>query len=60
MMDIDDRVVLGNSSPHWTMGWNNTFSYKGFDLSVGLYARMGYMVSLGGQALTAHANQQES
>ena len=59
IMDIDDRVVLGNTTPRWTMGWNNTFSYKGIELGVSLYSRMGYMVSLGGEALTAHANQHE-
>jgi TonB-linked SusC/RagA family outer membrane protein len=28
------RVVLGKSTPDWTGGFTNTFSYKGFDLSV--------------------------
>ena len=59
-MTIDDRVVLGNSNPNWTMGWNNTFEYKGFELGVEMYGRMGYMASLGGEALTAHANQRET
>lgn len=58
-MSIEDRVVLGNTTPRWTMGWNNTFSFKGLELGVSLYSRMGYMVSLGGEALTAHANQHE-
>ncbi len=59
-MDInDDRVVLGNRDPRWTMGWNNTFIYKGFELSASLYGRMGYTASLGGEALTAHANQRQ-
>lgn len=59
-MTIDDRVVLGNSNPNWTMGWNNTFEYKGFELGVEMYGRMGYMASLGGEALTAHANQRQT
>jgi len=58
-MTADDRVILGNSTPRWTMGWNNTFSFKNLELSVALYGRMGYMASLGGEALTAHANQHE-
>jgi TonB-linked SusC/RagA family outer membrane protein len=59
LMDANDRVILGNSDPRWTMGWNNTFNYKGFELGIGLYGRMGYTASLGGQSLTAHANQME-
>lgn len=55
----EDRVILGNSNPRWTMGWNNTFTYKGFELSTSLYGRMGYTASLGGEALTAHANQRQ-
>ncbi|MDR7370096.1 TonB-dependent receptor [Flavobacterium aquidurense] len=58
-MDGADRVVIGNSNPNWTMGWNNNFSYKGFDLGINIYGRMGYTASLGGEALTAHANQHE-
>ena len=59
LMTPEDRVILGNSNPRWTMGWNNTFSYKGFELSTSLYGRMGYTASLGGEALTAHANQRQ-
>jgi TonB-linked SusC/RagA family outer membrane protein len=57
IMTAADRVVVGNSNPNWTMGWNNNFEYKGFELGIELYGRMGYTASLGGQALTAHANQ---
>ncbi len=56
-MTIDDRVVLGNSNPTWTMGWYNTLSFKNIELSMGLYGRMGYTASVGGEALTAHSNQ---
>lgn len=58
-MDINDRVVLGNKNPNWTMGWNNNFSYKGIDLGITMLGRMGYMVSTGGEALTAHSNQKD-
>ncbi len=30
----NDRTVIGNASPDFTGGWNNTFTYKSFDLSV--------------------------
>lgn len=30
----DDRKILGTSLPKWYGGWNNTVSYRDFDLSV--------------------------
>ncbi|MGJ1196022.1 SusC/RagA family TonB-linked outer membrane protein [Sphingobacterium spiritivorum] len=33
-IDEKDRTVLGNGNPKFTGGFNNTFSYKGIDLSV--------------------------
>lgn len=30
----DDRVILGSPDPTFTFGFNNNFSFKGFDLSV--------------------------
>ncbi|MEL1242533.1 SusC/RagA family TonB-linked outer membrane protein [Flavobacterium flavipallidum] len=59
LITASDRVILGNRNPRWTMGWNNTITYKGFELSANLYGRMGYTASLGGEALTARANQRE-
>ncbi len=31
---INDRTVIGNAQPKFTGGMNNTFAYKGFDLSI--------------------------
>lgn len=31
---VNDRTVIGNAAPDFTGGWNNTFTYKGFDLTV--------------------------
>jgi TonB-linked SusC/RagA family outer membrane protein len=45
VINADDRVVIGQRNPTWTMGWTNTFSYKGIELSVELYGRMGYTIS---------------
>ena len=45
----NDRVVIGNTNPHWIVGMTNTFTYKGFDLSFMLYGRFGYKVSTGGE-----------
>jgi len=36
-----DRKVLGSGQANWQGGMTNRFSYKGFDLSFVLYARMG-------------------
>jgi len=33
-IDGDDRVILGNPYADFTWGFNNTFKYKGFELSV--------------------------
>lgn len=59
VMNQDDRVILGNRNPNWTMGWNNNFSYGGFDLAVNINGRMGYYASLGGEAMTARSNSRE-
>ena len=40
----DDYQVLGHKSPDWTMGFKNTFTWKGFDLSIYLYWRWGQMI----------------
>jgi TonB-linked SusC/RagA family outer membrane protein len=37
----NDRQILGHSNPDWIIGLNNTFTYKGFDLSVFVMARYG-------------------
>ena len=30
----NDRTVIGDAAPDFTGGWNNTFTYKGFDLNI--------------------------
>ena len=39
-----DRVILGTPRPSWLAGWDNTFTYKGFDLNVYVFARWGQMI----------------
>lgn len=58
-MGENDRVVLGNKAPRWTMGWSNNFSWKGIELGITLNGRMGYMVDGKEESLTGHANQRE-
>ncbi|MDR1417036.1 MAG: TonB-dependent receptor [Prevotellaceae bacterium] len=45
VINADDRMVIGQRNPTWTLGWTNTFSYKGIELSIELYGRMGYTIS---------------
>lgn len=40
----DDRRILGHLNPDWIIGLNNSFTYKGFDLSVFLMARLGQTI----------------
>lgn len=39
-----DRRVLGQRTPKWTAGLNNHFNYKGLELSVFLYTRIGQLI----------------
>ena len=40
-----DRMVLGHGSPNFIFGLNNTFQYKGFDLTIYAMARLGQTIS---------------
>lgn len=40
----DDRTILGSNVPKFNLGVNNRVSYKGFDLSVFVFARQGNMI----------------
>ncbi len=42
----DDRQIIGNFQPQWEGGLTNRFSYKNFDLSIVMYARMGMKVTV--------------
>ena len=43
-IDANDRQVLGNFQPSWEGGITNRVRYKGFELSVVIFARMGMKV----------------
>lgn len=43
-IDPNDRQILGNFQPKWEGGLTNRFSFKGFDLSIVTFARMGMNV----------------
>jgi len=38
-----DRVVLGSAVPKYSLGFSNDFKYKGFDLNIYVFARVGQM-----------------
>ena len=40
----DDRKVLGQQTPKWTLGLNNHFIYKNFELSFFIYGRFGHLI----------------
>ncbi len=48
-INSEDRVILGNQLPSWTLGLNNTFTFKNLELAFTLYGRFGYMISTGGE-----------
>jgi hypothetical protein len=41
----NDYQILGHNSPNWSLGFQNGFSYKNFELSVYAYFRWGQMIS---------------
>ncbi|HEX8609497.1 MAG TPA: hypothetical protein VF679_12720, partial [Pedobacter sp.] len=43
-IDANDRQILGNFQPGWEGGITNRFTYKGFDLAIVIFARMGMKV----------------
>ncbi|MDR3219451.1 MAG: TonB-dependent receptor [Dysgonamonadaceae bacterium] len=47
-----DREVVGKSAPDWTGGFQNTFSYKNFELSCFLFGRFGHTVATGAEYLS--------
>lgn len=42
--DVNDVTYIGSTSPKWTLGFNNSFSYKNFDLNIYTIARWGQMM----------------
>lgn len=39
-----DYQILGHMSPDWSLGFQNSFTYKNFDLSIYMYMRWGQMI----------------
>lgn len=45
----NDRMIIGNTIPRWTVGVSNTLKYKNFDFSFFLYGRLNYTYNTGGE-----------
>jgi TonB-linked SusC/RagA family outer membrane protein len=41
----NDHQILGHNTPSWSLGFQNSFKYKGFDLTVYAYMRWGQMIN---------------
>ncbi len=41
----NDRQILGHTTPDWTLGFQNTFTYKDFDLTVFMNMRWGQTIN---------------
>lgn len=59
VIDSEDRIILGHTQPRWTLGWTNTFTWKGLELNIEIYGRLGYMVNTGGEGQYGMYQQRE-
>ena len=50
-LETVDPVLLGKTTPDFTLGWNNSFDYKGFGLNFLVNARFGGVVTSSTQAI---------
>ena len=50
-LETVEPIYLGKTTPDFTMGWNNNFTYKNFGLSFLINARFGGIVTSSTQAL---------
>lgn len=47
VLDSEDVVKLGNSTPRWMIGLGNTISWKNFDLNFYFYSALGFKKAIG-------------
>ena len=50
-LEPGNPVYLGKTTPDFTLGWNNAFSYKGFNLTFLINARVGGVVTSSTEAI---------
>jgi TonB-linked SusC/RagA family outer membrane protein len=54
-----DRDVVGQALPKWTAGFQNTFTYKNFELSLFLFGRFGHLIPAGAEVLSGRFAQRK-
>jgi len=50
---LAERKVLGNPNPDFIFGWNNSFTFKNFDLNILMQGQYGNKIFLGGGTFTS-------
>tara|TARA_R110000868_G_scaffold107780_2_gene294772 strand:- start:32119 stop:35226 length:3108 start_codon:yes stop_codon:yes gene_type:complete len=55
----NDRVIIGSEIPKFIVGLTNTINYKGLELSIFLYGRLGYTYNTGGEGLVGRYNSRK-
>ncbi|MFM1810496.1 MAG: hypothetical protein RLZZ382_1721, partial [Bacteroidota bacterium] len=55
--DDSDKTYLGSAIPDFTMGFNLSGSYKGFDISANFYASIGNEIIRNYERQQPYANQ---
>ncbi|MBQ9477501.1 MAG: SusC/RagA family TonB-linked outer membrane protein [Bacteroidales bacterium] len=43
----NDMKIMGNSTPKWNLGFNNTLSYKNWDMQIFMYGNFGFLLNYG-------------
>lgn len=58
-IDANDRQIVGYYRPSWSGGWNNTLTYKNWELSFFIYSRWGFTVNQGAVTLDGRFMQRK-
>ena len=56
VINESDRTVIGNPLPKYTFGWNNSFSYKNFDLNIFINGSVGGKIGNYNKMKLTHMN----
>jgi len=55
----NDRQIVAKVRPRWTAGWQNTFTYKNFELSFFMFSRWKFTVNKGSETLDGIYNKRK-
>ncbi|MGE4587049.1 MAG: TonB-dependent receptor [Mangrovibacterium sp.] len=53
----DDRVIVGNSRPRWTVGLNNSIKFRNWDFSLFITGRLKYLRNVGEGLTSMYGDQ---